>query len=175
MRIALLATAWPLWALADPAPSPLTFSYQTFTQNTVETATTVYPLAGKAHHHHHHSRPAAPTSYTPNPADIAYPSFPSVNGTLANNAPGPGLPNATVLAGEAGLLIEQFKVPSAANCLTCQKALAGVAARMKVQQETLSDIATPFCQYLTAALPLPICLGLLKIASTDLGGIFPAM
>jgi hypothetical protein len=53
--------------------------------------------------------------------------------------------------------------------------MAGLAARMKVQQETLSDITAPFCTALQAALPSPICTGLLKIASTNLGGIFPAM
>jgi len=46
---------------------------------------------------------------------------------------------------------------------------------MKVQQETLGDIATPFCQPLSDFLPMPICIGLLKIGSTDIGGVFPAM
>lgn len=46
---------------------------------------------------------------------------------------------------------------------------------MKLQQDTLSNIAIPYCRPLKIALPMPICMGLLRIASTDIGGIFPAM
>jgi len=52
--------------------------------------------------------------------------------------------------------------------------MSGVAASMRVQQETLGNIAEPFCRGLPV-IPYPICIGLLKIASNDIGGIFPAM
>jgi hypothetical protein len=148
-----------------------TFTYLTFADLTVKTASTAIPLT-KAHGH---PLPPARSSYSLNLADIAYPTFSSVTGPLATNAPAPGLPDAITLIGEAAVLIEQFKHANSTNCLTCQKVMAGLAARMKVQQETLSDIATPFCSALQAALPLPICIGLLKVASTDIGGIFPAV
>ena len=177
------AAAWALLAHAEDTTSPLTFTYQTFTHMTVETATTTYKVkpsvapgsssdtskkaSSKAH--------SAPTSYTVNPTDNAYPTFSNVVGPLASDSPGPGLPNATTLAYEALALIAELKNPNSTNCALCKNIMSGVAARMKVQQETLSDIATPFCEPLAAFLPMPICIGLLKIGSTDIGGIFPAM
>jgi hypothetical protein len=137
-------------------------TYLTFVSQKVETATTTLSGMRKTHAHHHHS---APTSYSFNFADNAYPTFSNVVGPLATDAPAPGLPNTTTLALEGGALIEKFKVSSPANCQLCQNIMAGVAARMKVQQETLSDIALPFCTVLEAALPLPICIGLLKVYS----------
>jgi hypothetical protein len=145
--------------------SPLTFTYLTFANNTVTTEVTAYgPSAAKG-----------PTSYRVDSAHLAYPTFSNINGSLANSAPAPGLLNVTSLAGAAFELIAQRKNATAANCQTCKTIMAAVAARMKVQQETLSDIATPFCEPLNAFLPLPICIGLLKIGSTDIGGVFPAM
>jgi hypothetical protein len=147
-----------------------TYTYSTFVNQTVATATTVLPLPSGLPKLHKHAQ-----SYSLNPSVLAYPTFSSVVGPLASDAPGPGLPNTTTLILEGFALIEEFKKASAANCLTCQKTLAGLAARMKVQQETLADIATPFCAIAKALIPLPICLGLFNIASTDIGGIFPAM
>lgn len=147
----------------------LSFTYSTFTDETVRTTSTNYPHISTV------NPPHAPSSYVYNPADNAYPTFSSIVGPLASDAPAPGLPNATTLADEAIALILQLKAASPPNCLTCQKVMAGVAARMKVQQETLSDIAIPFCTVLQSVLPIPICIGLLKIGSTDIGGIFPAM
>lgn len=223
--------ALALLASAEDTTSPLTFTYQTFTDHTVETATTTYglnssatstttltpssdyfpsgyswsghgPWSASSHgpwqesawsHHgwgpeHTSSAPkypssgsgstnpaAAPTSYVVNPADNAYPDFSNITGALANSAPAPGLANSTVLVEEALLLISQLKVANSSNCQTCKNVMTTVADRMKVQQETLSDIAIPFCTPLNAFLPFPICVGLLKVASNDIGGIFPAM
>ncbi len=145
--------------------SPLTFTYLSFANNTVTTVTTAYGP----------SATTEPTIHRVNPAHLAHPTFSDIGGSLADSAPAPGLLNATALAGAAFELIAQLKNATAANCQTCKTIMAAVAARMKVQQETLSDIATPFCEPLHAFLPLPICIGLLKIGSTDIGGIFPAM
>lgn len=178
----LVAVLWAFCAGAEDTTSPLTFTYQTFTDHTVATATTTFtlnssiastvtgtpkPSSSGAH--------SAPTSYTVNPVDNAYPSFSNVVGPLASDSPAPGLPNATTLAFEALALILEMKKANSTNCQTCKNIMSGVAARMKVQQETLSDIATPFCAPLASFLPMPICIGLLKIGSTDIGGIFPAM
>jgi hypothetical protein len=135
-------------------------TYQTFFNQKVETATTTLSGMRTPHVHHHHS---AQTSYSFNFADNEYPTFSTVVGPLATDAPAPGLPNATVLALEGAALIEKFKVSSLANCQLCQNIMAGVAARMKVQQETLSDIALPFCTVLQVAITLPVCIGLLKV------------
>lgn len=179
MKPSLLFTvAWALLAAAEDTASPLTFTYLTFTDKSVATTSTTYSAKSSAtdnadgsKKHPHHT----PTSYTVNPADNAYPTFSNVTGPLATGSPGSGLPNVTVLAGETLLLVSQLKAASAANCQTCKNAFSLVAARMKVEQETLSDIAIPFCQALSQILPFPICIGLVKIGSTDIGGIFPAM
>jgi hypothetical protein len=152
----------------DGGSTQLTFTYQTLSDGTVRTTTTTYAASASR-------PPKAHSSYRVNSKHLAYPTFSNITGSLANNAPASGLPNATFLAEAALLLISQRKVASPANCQTCQTILAGVAARMKVQQETLSAIAGPFCQPLSAFLPEPICIGLLKVASTDIGGAFPAM
>ena len=185
MKVSLLvAAAWALLAYAEDTSSPLTFTYSTFTNYTVGIATTTYSqkasIASSAAttstaKKSSSSAYSAPTSYTVNPADNAYPSFSNVVGPLASSAPAPGLLNATQLAYEALALILQLKAANSTNCQTCKNAFSTVAARMKVQQETLSDIATPFCLPLQSFLPMPICIGLLKVASTDIGGIFPAM
>ncbi|MCJ1385504.1 hypothetical protein MMC17_008627 [Xylographa soralifera] len=185
MKIPLLVAAvWAFLVQAEDTTSPLTFTYSTLTNHTVAPATTTYSLnssiassittsgIGKKSSSYAHS---APTSYTVNPADLAYPSFSNVVGPLASSAPAPGLLNATQLAYEALALILQLKVANSTNCQTCKNVMSTVAARMKVQQETLSDIATPFCLPLQSFLPMPICIGLLKVGSTDIGGIFPAM
>ena len=169
---------------------PLTFTYQTFVNHTVKTATTSYPLNSSVTHSHygterkspsgvhstaHSTAQSTPTSYSVNSADNAYPSFSNITGPLASSAPAPGAPNGTLLALEALALISQLKVANSTNCQTCKNVMSSVALRMKVQQETLSDIANVFCAPLRSFLPTPICIGLLKIASTDIGGIFPAM
>jgi hypothetical protein len=170
----LLAITWALLAQGHDHHDDFkasTLTYQTLISKKVETATTT--LKGmRPHAHHHHS---APTSYTFNSAANAYPTFPSIIGPLATDSPAPGLPNATTLLGAAFALIGKFKTSNPANCQLCQTLMASVAARMKVQQETLSNIAIQFCTPLQVALPLPICIGLLKTASTDLGGVFPAL
>jgi hypothetical protein len=149
--------------------SAITFDYSTFTDQTVKTTSTVYPSVSAS------APPHAQSTYVYNPAVNAYPDFSSINGSLASNAPGTGLPNATALSAEALTLILEFKAASAGHCSTCQTVFAGLAARMKVQQETLSDIANPFCTALEAVIPIPICIGLLKIGSSDIGGVLPAM
>jgi hypothetical protein len=174
MRVTLfLALLWAVGAQAHDhdGNTSSTLTYQTLISQKVETATTVLkPMRPHAHHHH-----SAHTTYTFNSADNAYPTYPSIVGPLATDSPAPGLPNATTLVGEAVTLIEKFKTSSSANCQLCKTILAGVAARMKVQQETLSDIAISFCTPLSIVIPLPICIGLLNTASTDIGGIFPAV
>jgi len=92
--------------------SPLIFTYLSFANNTVTTAITVYGGA---------SPTTKPTGYHVNSAHLAYPTFSNVTGTLANDAPAPGLLNATALAGAAFELILQSKNATAANCQTCKK------------------------------------------------------
>ncbi|GAB7354438.1 hypothetical protein MBLNU459_g4927t2 [Dothideomycetes sp. NU459] len=53
--------------------------------------------------------------------------------------------------------------------------MSTVVDSMKVQQELLFNIAVPFCAPLAGILPTGICLGLLRVAANDIGGIFPAM
>ena len=177
------AAAWALLAHAKHATiSPSTITYQTFTNHTVKTATTSYSLNSSVAHSRYSTGKksssiahSTPTSYIVNPTNNAYPSFSNITGSLASSTPTPGTQNATALANEALALILQLKVANSTNCQTCKNVMSSVASRMKVQQETLSDIATPFCAPLQSFLPTPICIGLLKIASTDIGGIFPAM
>jgi hypothetical protein len=147
----------------------LSFTFSTFTDETVKTTSTSYPQVSNI------NPPCAPTSYVYNPADNAYPTFSSVVGPLASDSPAPGLPNATALANEAIALILQLKAVTPPNCFQCQQVLSSLASRMKVQQETLSNIAIPFCNALQAVIPAPICVGLLKIGSNNIGGIFPAI
>jgi hypothetical protein len=165
-----LAIVSSLFVSAKNAPGSVTYTYQTFVSETVETVTTSFPLLSTTPNPGY-----AASSYVVNPKDNAYPTFASIVGPLATDAPSPGLPNATTLIEEAGFLILKGKVATPANCAACQESLAGLAARMKVQQETLSNIAIPFCTALQTVLPIPICVGLLKIGSTDIGGIFPAI
>jgi hypothetical protein len=190
----LLLAAWAVLANADvvtvtvTASLPFTtttrldYTFQTFTNNAVETATTSYALERVVStcpcacpEMAWATRSGNPTSYSANPSDLAYPTFSSISGPLASAAPAPGLPNATALAEEALALVFDLKESSPKNCQTCKDALTGVAARMKVQQETLSDIADAFCAGLSSVVPVPVCVGLLKVGSTDIGGVFPAM
>lgn len=53
--------------------------------------------------------------------------------------------------------------------------MSTVAESMKVQPELLLNIVAPFCTVLADILPMGICLGLLRVAANDIGGIFPAM
>jgi hypothetical protein len=162
----------------------LDYTFQTFTDHAVATATTTYafekvvstcPCECEGTACTAESTHTKPTSYSANPSDLAYPSFSSVSGPLASNAPALELPNATALAAEALALVFDLKASSTKNCQTCKDALTAVAARMKVQQETLSDIANPFCSLLSSIIPMPVCIGLLKVGSTDIGGVFPAI
>jgi len=166
----LITVACALLVNANDHPGSVTYTYQTLVSQKVQTATTSFPLLQSTPSPGH-----AKSSYIINPQDLAYPTFPNVVGPLATGAPGPGLLDAITIIQEAGLLIQQGKVASPANCIACQQIMAQVAARMKAQQETLSNIAIPFCTALSSALPMPICMGMLKIGSTDVGGIFPAI
>lgn len=170
--VSLLATlAW-----AEDTASPLTFTYLTFTDSKVKTATTTYgvPAYGS-------TTPtpsgysAQPTSYSLKSKHLAYPTFASVNSSIASAPAASGLPTAAQFAQQAFELVLLYKNPNATNCQLCKNVMSGLAESMKVRQETLSDIANPFCDAISAVLPAPICIGLLKIASTDIGGIFPAM
>lgn len=192
MRIAAVFSALcALSVFAEDTASPLTFTYLTFTHGSVSTATTTYGSApgsssastaatsqswspwsyapSKA------SSVPHPTSYVVNPSDLAYPTFSNVSATIANVPAAPGLQNATQFGAEALGLIALFKKANSTNCQTCKNIMSGIAATMKVQQEALSIIANPFCAELGAFIPTPVCIGLLKIGSTDIGGIFPAM
>ncbi|KAL5346767.1 hypothetical protein ACLOAV_007908 [Pseudogymnoascus australis] len=159
----------------------LDYTFQTFANHAVTTATTTYSFEKLVTTYPCICEGAActdfstkPTSYSANPSDLAYPSFSNVTGPLADSAPA-GLPNATTLAAEALALIFELKASSTKNCKACKNAFAAVAARMKVEQETLSNIANPLCSQLASIIPMPVCIGLLNIGSTDIGGIFPAM
>ena len=94
---------------------------------------------------------------------------------LANDPAAPGLLNATQFADEALELISLLKTANATNCQTCKDVFSTAVKSMKVQQELLFNIAVPFCEPLAELLPAGICQGLLRVASTDIGGIFPAM
>lgn len=176
--VTVTVTVSPPYTITDQ----LDYTFQTFTNNAVETATTTYasqkvistcpaacPEMAWA------TNSAVPTRYSANPSDLAYPTFSSVSGPVASDAPGPGLLNATALAAEAMELIFALKESNPKNCKVCKDAFTSVSARMKVQQETLGDLAEAFCAGLSAVVPLPVCVGLLKIGSTDIGGVFPAM
>lgn len=151
-------------------PGSMTFTYQTFINERVETTTTSLPSRPSTRHPGN-----AASSYVFDWKDNAYPTFTNVFGPLTTEAPALGLPDTTTIIEDVWSLILQGKVASSANCLACQQILSKLAARMKIQQETLSNIAIPYCKSLKIVLPMPICMGLLRIASTDIGGIFPAM
>lgn len=155
---------------ANDNPGSVTFTYQTLVNQKVQTSTTSFPLLQSTK-----GPGRAASSYSLNPKDLSYPTFSNVVGPLATGAPAPVVPDAITIIQEAGLLIQQGQVANPANCIACQKIMAQVSARMKMQQETLSNIAIPFCTALSSVLPYPICIGLLKIGSTDIGGIFPAI
>ena len=118
-----------------------------------------------------------PSSFQINSSALAYPTFPNVSLAQATSAPRNGTPSAQQLLLEAAQLFEFKQVADESNCATCQRALASVASRVRVQQETLDFIAQPFCNALsgTGLITTPICMGLFKVASTDFGGLLPAM
>ncbi|KAK4575042.1 hypothetical protein LTR86_000894 [Recurvomyces mirabilis] len=118
---------------------------------------------------------SAVTSYVPNPADLAYPVFPTYPASLANGPVASGLPNTTQFAKEAIALILDAKNASGANCQQCKTIMVGLQQAMRVQQELLAEISYPICNGLSAVLPVPICVGLFQIASTDVGATIPAM
>lgn len=131
------------------------------------------------------SASATPTRYTLNPADLAYPNFsiPAVPSALSANG--------TFYASEAlGLILganvapssqhkptntlTDLKNDSAANCQNCKNVMTGLQQNMRTHQDLLGDIATTFCDALPV-IPNPICIGLLKVASPYIGGIFPEL
>jgi hypothetical protein len=183
MRIsAILSALCAVSAFAEDTTSPLTFTYLTFTGGSVSTATTTYgsetgisSASPTAASHPWSDMSTHPTSYAVNPSDLTYPTFRSVSAAIADAPAAPGLQNATQFGAEALGLIALLKKANSTNCQTCKTIMSSIAATMRVQQEALSIIANPFCAELEAFLPTPICIGLLKVASTDIGGIFPAM
>jgi hypothetical protein len=118
-----------------------------------------------------------PSSFKINSAALAYPTFTTVPLNVAISSPGPGLPDSTTLTDEAVALIELRGVANATNCAFCKQVFTSLAARMRVQQETLAVISQPFCQVFEDAgiIPMAQCVGLLNLGSTDIGAIFPAM
>jgi hypothetical protein len=188
MRITVVLSALcAVSTIAQDTSTPLTFTYLTFVGSSVSPATTTYGSGGQlesasatpsSHPWSDTSKPSSklhPTSYVVNPSDLAYPTFSSVAASIAGAPAAPGLQNATQFGAEAFELVAMFKKANSTNCQTCKKIMSGIAATMRVQQEALSIIANPFCTEFKAFIPMPICIGLLKVASTDIGGIFPAM
>ena len=168
----ILAACLAGFSLAEETASPLTFTYMTFEDETVATTSTTY---GSGTNYPPPSPTVHATSYSPNPADWAYPTFPSYPLSVAEAPAAPGLQNATTFGLEALKLISLLKTANSTNCALCKTIMSSIQATMKVQQEALSIIAGPFWQELSTIIPLPICIGLLNVASTDIGGIFPAM
>lgn len=195
MRIAaVLSALCAVSVFAEDTTSPLTFTYLTFTHGSVSTATTTYgsatgsssantatttttskPQSTWSSAPSKASSGSHPTSYVVAPSHLAYPTFRNVSATIANAPLAPGLQNATQFVAEALGLIALLQKANSTNCRKCKNIMSSLAATMKVQQEALSIIANPFCAKLSTFIPTPICIGLLKIASTDIGGIFPAM
>lgn len=154
--------------------SPLSYTYQTLTSGQVQTTSITYSVTPLASICQSSASPSA-TRYTLNPADLAYPVYQNASPAVASSAPGPGLLNVTELINDAAKLVSLFQNANATNCQLCKDTLSQVANTMKARQETLSIIAEPFCQAVTALIPFGICLGLFHTGSTDIGGIFPAM
>lgn len=205
MKIALLALSAPLLAYAADTASYLTLTYQTQVGTSVVTASTSISIGasnatatgscsasaaagrrsvkwprlkqgdGHDHGHDHKHEKRAATSYSLNPSVLAYPTFSSVPLSIATSSPEPGLGNSSSLLKEATELVFLLKQASESNCETCQTVFQGLKKTMKVRQETLAIIAEPFCQGFSEFIAVPICVGLLNIASTDIGGIFPEM
>ena len=188
MRITVVLSALcAVSTIAQDTSTPLTFTYLTFVGSSVSPATTTYGSGGQlgsasatpsSHPWSDTSKPSSklhPTSYVVNPSDLAYPTFSSVAASIAGAPAAPGLQNATQFGAEAFELVALLKKANPTNCQTCKKIMSGIAATMRVQQEALSIIANPFCTEFKAFIPMPICIGLLKVASTDIGGVFPAM
>lgn len=154
--------------LQVPAPKTSTLAVSQISDGQIQvSASAISPPPSSS------AKTSTPTSYKLNPSDLAYPNFTSITGPLELDSPGANLPNASTLANDAITIFLAGKNTS--NCNLCQTILTSVAARMRVQQDTLEDIATAFCSPLSIAIPTPVCVGLLKIASKDIGGIFPAM
>jgi hypothetical protein len=192
MRITVMLSALcAVCTLAEDTSTPLTFTYLTFVGSSVSPATTTYgsgsglnsasatptshPWSDMSTYPSKPSSILRPTSYVVNSSDLAYPSFSSVAASIAGAPAAPGLQNVTQFGAEAFELVALLKKANSTNCQTCKKIMSGIAATMRVQQEALSIIANPFCAGFKAFIPMPVCIGLLKIASTDIGGIFPAM
>lgn len=184
-RFITTSTVYPLYPLATTgtdgivtitAHTTVLITICTPTHNPLPTSSTAY-----GHMSSHGVASSTPTSiststsYSLNSSALAYPTFPVVNSTVANAAPGPGLMNATQFGAEAVELIYLLKNATTANCNTCKTIMTSLAAAMKAEQDLLSDMVTPLCNSLSAFLSVPICIGLLKTGSEDIGGVFPAM
>ena len=152
-------------------PNPLTLSYNAFELGKVVSTSTVYQSAAPSKG----PTPKGVTSYSVNPDDLVYPTFLPAPSDIANNPAAPGLMNASEFSKEAIALVFDFKKANSTNCAQCKSVFSGLVESMKVQQELLHNIAVPFCQSISLFVPLVICTGLFNIASTDLGGVFPAM
>src|ERR1700761_2602538 len=189
MRIAVVLSALcTASAVAQDTSTSLTFTYLTLVGSSISPATTTYGSRGQLDSASatpsghpwsdtctYASKPPSklhPTSYVVKPSDLAYPTFSSVAASIAGAPAAPGLQNATQFGAEAFELVALFKKANSTNCQTCKKIMSGIAATMRVQQEALSIIANPFCAELKAFIPMPVCTGLLKVASTDIGGVF---
>lgn len=176
----LLATVCALLIRAQDAG--LTLTYNTLTNKSVTSASTVISSASATNIIYSGTAAAtcantekAATSYKVNPEDLAYPTYSTVAASIANSAPSKKLHNTSQLLAEAEALLFLFQNANVANCVQCQTVMHNVKAVMKKRQEELSIIAEPFCNALAAFIPKPVCVGLFKVASTDIGGAFSAI
>jgi hypothetical protein len=158
---------------AQTASSQLVFTYQTLTGGTVKFTSTTYQTEASSTSTTELSTNYS--SYSVNTANLVYPTWSAVPSTLATSPAAPGLLNATQFTAEAIDLIFLLKVANSTNCQMCKDVMSTVVQSMKVQQDLLYNIAVPFCAPLAALIPTPVCEGLLRVASTDIGGIFPSI
>ena len=164
----------PGLAQAQGSTSELAYTFQTLTFGEVQTTAITYTMTPTPT-----SCPcpesATATQYTLDPSVLAYPVYQNASPAEASSAPGPGLYNATDFINNAVKLVGLFQNANSTNCQTCKDVMTQVANTFRARQETLSIIAEPFCQAVTAVIPFNICLGLFHVGSTDVGAIFPAM
>lgn len=181
-RAAVLLVIFTTRGRAEDTVQPLTFTYQTFASGQVETTSFTYTLPASDISSSSSSKKSSktgtpahiPTSYSLNSADLAYPTFANITGPISEDSPAPGIANASTLANDAIKLVALFMHANETNCNECKSVMSTVKKRMEVQQETLRDIAIPFCSAIPA-LPYNECVGLLTVGSTDVGAAFAAM
>lgn len=147
----------------------LTFTYLTLNNGEVATATTTYSSGAAPTPGFVEGR--TPTRYELNRNDLVYPTPIPNDPDLAKAAAAPGLPDTMELANDALALIGLLMQSNSTNCRTCQDTFAKVQTSLQVDQELIGRIAVPFCEALSF-LPFPLCVGLLRIGSTDVGAIF---